>query len=114
MVRSELVTLIAGQNPHLFARDAEAVVDIILERIAEALADGDRVELRDFGSFATRNREAHTRRSLQSGERIAVAAKRSIQFKPGKAMRARLNLAKISPEDEAERLLRASRSASAF
>ena len=108
MIRSELVARIAAQNPHLYAKDVEAVVDTILERITEALVNGDRVELRDFGTFALRNREAHTGRNPRSGQRVAVVAKQSIQFKPGKAMRTRLNLAKISPEDEAERLLRAS------
>ena len=108
MTRSELVVHIAVQNPHLFARDAEAVVDTILERIAEALTDGDRVELRNFGSFTARNREAHTRRSPQSGERIAVSAKRVIHFKPGKTLCTRLNLRPGDQEREVERLLRAS------
>ena len=108
MIRSELVARIAAQNPHLYAREIEAVVKAILDRMTEALADGDRVELRDFGTFVTREREARTGRNPRSGERVAVEAKRTVHFKPGKAMRARLNFAKILPEDEAERLLRAS------
>ena len=108
MIRSELVARIATRNPHLYAKDVEWVVDAILDRMADALADGDRVELRDFGAFAVRDREARTGRNPRSGRMVAVAAKRSVHFKPGKAMRARLNLAKIEPEDKAERILKAS------
>ena len=58
MIRSELVERVATQNPHLYARDVEAVVSAILGRVAEALVAGDRVELRDFGSFTVKRREA--------------------------------------------------------
>ena len=105
MIRSELVARIAQQYPHLYAKDVEAAVNAIVDRIAGALANGDRVELRDFGSFAARDREARTGRNPRSGERIAVDAKRIVHFQRAKAMRARLNLAKISPEDDAARLL---------
>ncbi|WP_267428147.1 integration host factor subunit beta [Methylobacterium sp. GC_Met_2] len=108
MIRSKLVARIAAQNPHLYAREIEAVVKAILDRMTNALADGDRVELRDFGTFAIRDREARTGRNPRSGQRVVVAAKRSVHFKLGKAMRARFNLVKIELEDEAERLLRAS------
>jgi integration host factor subunit beta len=108
MIRSELVTRIAEQNPHLFARDVEAMVSAILDRIAEALADGDRVELRGFGSFEVRHRDARDGRNPRTGEVVAVEARASVHFKPSKAMRARLNLEKVDPEQEAERLLRAS------
>ncbi|MEE7450031.1 hypothetical protein MRF4_20700 [Methylobacterium radiotolerans] len=54
MIRSELIARIAAQNPHLIAKDIEAVVGAILERIAAALADGDWVELRGFGMFEAR------------------------------------------------------------
>lgn len=57
MIRSELVSCLAELNPQLHARDAEAVVDTILGRIEAALATGDRVELRDFGTFSVRHRE---------------------------------------------------------
>lgn len=93
------------QNPHLYAKDVEAVVKAILDRMTEALEDGDRVELRDFGSFAARDREARTSRNPRSGESVVVSAKRAMHFKPSKAMRARLNLERIAPEDEAAWLL---------
>ncbi|MCJ2017565.1 integration host factor subunit beta [Methylobacterium sp. E-065] len=105
MIRSELVAGVAQQYPHLYAKDVEAVVNIILDRIAGALANGDRVELRDFGTFGTKELGAHTGRDPRTGQSVAVAAKRGIQFKLGKNMRMRLNLATIAPEDEAKRLL---------
>ena len=78
MIRSELVARIAAQNPHLFARDVEAVVNAILDRIAGALADGDRVELRDFGTFCVRDREARAARNPRTGETVVVEAKERI------------------------------------
>ena len=92
MIRSELVARIAAQNPHLCAREVEAVVDAILDRIAKALADGDRVELRDFGTFCVRDREARAARNPRTGETVVVEAKGRIHFKPGKGIRTRLNL----------------------
>jgi integration host factor subunit beta len=108
MIRSELVTRIATQNPHFYATDVEAGVDAILDRMAGALADGDRVELRDFGTFATKERRARTRRNPRSGQSVAVSAKRVIQFKPGKTMRARLNLRPADQGRGAARLLQGS------
>jgi integration host factor subunit beta len=108
MIRSELVTRIAEQNPHLFAKEVEAVVSAILDRIATALAEGDRVELRDFGTFCVRDREARTGRNPRTGKAVLVQARTTVHFKPGKAMRTRLNLEKADPEQEAEQILRAS------
>lgn len=105
MIRSELIARIAEQNPHLYARDVERVVGAILDRIATALANGDRVELRDFGAFSTRETRARTGRNPQSGAIVQVAAKAHVQFRPGKAMRTRLNLEKTGPEQKAEQLL---------
>ena len=107
MIRSELVARIATQNPHMFVRDVEAVVDTILKRVAEALADGDRVELRDFGAFSVRDREARAGRNPRTGREVVVPARAHVYFKPGKGMRARLNLDRVDPEPGAEQLLRA-------
>ena len=107
MIRSELVIRIADQNPHLYARDVEQVVYAILDRIADALADGDRVELRDFGTFAAKELGPRTFRIPRTGEVVSVQAKRNVQFKPGKAMHTRLNLKPVDQEREVERLLRA-------
>jgi integration host factor subunit beta len=108
MIRSELVTRIAVQNPHLYARVVEAVVDAILDRITGALADSDRVELRDFGTFSVRDREGHRARNPRTGREVVVPARTHVHFRPGKAMRVRLNLEKAAPEQEAEQFLRAS------
>src|SRR5690242_14103307 len=108
MIRSELVTRIAAQNPHLYAREVEAVVDAILDRITGALADGDRVELRDFGTFSVRDREARSGRNPRTGKEVVVSARTHVHFKPGRAIQVRLNLEEVDPEREAERFLRSS------
>ena len=107
MIKSELIARIAEQNPHLYASEVEAIVGAILDRIASALAAGDRVELRDFGTFAVKELDARTGRNPRTGQSVAVAARRTVQFKPGKTMRARVNLKKADPEQDAERILRA-------
>ena len=108
MIRSALVARIAVQNPHLYAREVEAVVKAILDRMTEALADGDRVELRGFGAFSTREANARIGRNPRSGAHVQVSAKTSVHFNPSKLMRARLNRGRIKPQEEAERLLRVS------
>ena len=107
MIRSELVARIAEQNPHLYAKDVEAVVNAIFDRIVRALADGDRVELRDFGAFSIRDHEARSSRNPRTGEPVTVPARAHVYFKPGKGMRARLNLERNDPEQGTEQLLRA-------
>ena len=108
MVRSELVARIAEQNPRLYAREVEAVVDTILDRIATALASDDRVELRDFGAFTTKELQERAGRNPKTGKTVIVAAKRNIHFKPSKAMRARLNRDDGQPQGKAQRVRRAS------
>lgn len=91
MIKSELVTKIAEQNPHLFQRDVENIVNAILDTIADALARGDRVELRGFGAFSVKRRDARTGRNPRTGETVSVAEKVIPVFKTGKEMRQRLN-----------------------
>ncbi|MCJ2102788.1 HU family DNA-binding protein [Methylobacterium sp. E-046] len=107
MIKSELIARITEQNPHLYAKDVEAVVGAILDRIALALVDGDRVELRDFGAFSIRDRDARAARNPRTREPVVAKAKAFIYFKPGKGMRARLNLKTTDTEQDAEQLLRA-------
>ena len=90
MIRSELVARIAELNPHLYAKDVEAAVDAILARITNALAAGERVELRDFGSFAVTTREAREGRNPRTGAMVDVPEKVAVRFLPGKAMKKRL------------------------
>ena len=91
MIRSELLQALAADNPELRAEEIEQVVDIFFDEIASRLAEGGRVELRGFGAFSTREREARTGRNPRSGEAVAVPAKRVPYFKPGKEIRERLN-----------------------
>jgi integration host factor subunit beta len=91
MIKSELVTKIAEQNPHLFQRDVENIVNAILDTIADALARGDRVELRGFGAFSVKKRDARTGRNPRTGATVSVAEKVIPVFKTGKEMRQRLN-----------------------
>ncbi|MDP4026972.1 integration host factor subunit beta [Methylobacterium sp. NEAU 140] len=108
MIRSELVTRVAEQNAHLYPWEVEMVVDAILGRIAEALAEGDRVELRDFGTFEVRRHGARSGCNPKTGEKVTVAAKALPHFKAGKALRTRLNAEAPDPEREAVRRLPAS------
>ena len=92
MIKSELVQIVAARNPHLYHRDVENIVNAVLDEITDALAAGTRVELRGFGAFSTRQRDARTGRNPRTGEAVDVDAKRVPYFKPGKEMRERLNL----------------------
>ena len=91
MIKSELVQVIAEQNPHLYQRDVENIVNAILDEITNALAEGDRVELRGFGAFSVKNREARIGRNPRTGERVEVEKKSVPFFKTGKDLRERLN-----------------------
>lgn len=91
MIRSELVAAVAQANPHLGHKEVERVVATIFDTIVDALADGGRVELRGFGAFSTRGREARTGRNPRTGDAVPVDAKRVPYFKPGKELREKLN-----------------------
>ncbi|KAA2237906.1 integration host factor subunit beta [Salinarimonas soli] len=94
MIKSELVARIAERNPHLYQRDVENIVNAILDTIADALTRGDRVELRGFGAFSVKSRDARTGRNPRTGETVEVGEKAVPVFKTGKEMRARLNAEK--------------------
>lgn len=91
MIKSELVQKLADENPHLFQRDVENIVSAILDSVGDALADGDRVELRGFGAFSVKNRPARVGRNPRTGEKVDVSEKYVPQFKAGKEIRERLN-----------------------
>jgi integration host factor subunit beta len=91
MIRSELLQALADRNPDLRPEEVEQIVDIFFDEIAARLAEGGRVELRGFGTFTTRSRDARTGRNPRTGEAVPVPAKRVPYFKPGKEMRERLN-----------------------
>ena len=91
MLKSELIQRISSQNPHLYQRDMEKIVSTILDEIVEALRRGDRVELRGFGAFSAKLREARQGRNPRTGAVVAVAERALPFFKTGKEMRTRLN-----------------------
>ena len=91
MTKSELIARLAELNPHLYQRDVERIVTTIFDEIALALARGDRVELRGFGAFSVKRREARTGRNPRTGTSVAVAAKAVPFFRTGKQLRDRLN-----------------------
>ncbi len=98
MIRSELVNKLCHDFPDLSQREIELVVTGIFNEITAQLAKGGRVELRGFGAFSTRNRDARTGRNPRTGEQVAVDAKKVPYFKPGKEMRERLNLSEVTAE----------------
>ena len=91
MIKSELIEKLSAENPHLFQRDVENIVNAILNEVGDALARGDRVELRGFGAFSIKNRPPRTGRNPRTGEKVAVEEKYVPQFKAGKEIRERLN-----------------------
>jgi integration host factor subunit beta len=98
MIRSELVNKLCHDFPDLSQREIELVVTGIFTEITAQLAKGGRVELRGFGAFSTRSRDARTGRNPRTGEQVAVDAKKVPYFKPGKEMRERLNLSEVNAE----------------
>ena len=91
MIRSELIQIIADENPHLYQRDVERIVNTVFSEITEALAKGDRVELRGFGAFSVKLRNARMGRNTRTGEAVKVDSKAVPFFKTGKLLRDRLN-----------------------
>lgn len=91
MTKSELIQHIAELNPHLYHRDVERIVSTIFDEISEALARGDRVELRGFGAFSVKQRAARVGRNPRTGTAVSVSQKRIPFFKTGKQLRERLN-----------------------
>jgi integration host factor subunit beta len=98
MIRSELVQKLCTEFPDLTQREIEVAVSAFFDSITEQLAKGGRVELRGFGAFSTRKRDARVGRNPRTGEAVDVDAKRVPYFKPGKEMRERLNLSEVTAE----------------
>ena len=91
MIKSELVEKVAAENPHLLQRDVERIVATVFEEITEAIATGNRVELRGFGAFSSKKREERVGRNPRTGESVKVEEKHVPFFKTGKNLRKRLN-----------------------
>lgn len=91
MTKSELIAELASANPHLLSRDIEMIVSTVFDEITAALARGARVELRGFGAFTIKQRDARTGRNPRTGEAVAVGEKVVPFFKAGKELRERVN-----------------------
>ena len=91
MTKSELIARLAEMNPHLYQRDVERIVATIFDQITDALARGDRVELRGFGAFSVKHRDARVGRNPRTGDAVPVGEKKVPYFKTGKQLRERLN-----------------------
>ncbi len=91
MIRSELIQKIADENPHLYQRDVERIVNTIFDQITDAMAQGNRVELRGFGAFSVKKRDPRLGRNPRTGEAVEVDEKHVPFFKTGKLLRDRLN-----------------------
>jgi integration host factor subunit beta len=91
LIRSELIQIIADDNRHLYQRDVERIVNTVFDEVVEAMARGDRVELRGFGAFSVKSRDARIGRNPRTGDAVAVEAKAVPFFKTGKLLRDRLN-----------------------
>lgn len=91
MTKSELIQRLAERNPHLYHRDVERIVSTVFNEITDALGRGDRVELRGFGAFSVKQRDARVGRNPRTGAAVQVAEKSVPFFKAGKQLRERLN-----------------------
>ena len=92
MTKSELIARLAERNPRLVARDADEAVNTMLDAMTDALAGGQRIEIRGFGSFALNYRPPRIGRNPKSGDRVQVPAKHVPHFKAGKELRERVDL----------------------
>jgi integration host factor subunit beta len=91
LTRSDLIAALAADNPHLRVADVELIVAAIFDQITDALARGGRVELRGFGAFGVKQRDARIGRNPRTGEKVPVAEKTVLFFKAGRILRSRLN-----------------------
>ena len=99
MTKSELIEILSRRQPHLKAEDVDLAVKSLLEMMGGALAGGDRIEIRGFGSFSLHHRPPRLGRNPKTGESVALPAKHVPHFKPGKELRERVS--NVTPIDEA-------------
>ncbi len=101
MTKSELIAALAARYPQLAARDTDFAVKTMLEAMTQALASGQRIEIRGFGSFSLSQRSPRVGRNPKSGEQVLVPGKQVPHFKAGKELRERVDLAGNGGEDNA-------------
>ena len=95
MTKSELVLRLSKRYPHLYQRDIETLVNTVFDDIAGTLLDGGRVELRGFGAFSIRKREARKARNPKNGQEVYIGERYAIYFRTGKELRERINKAPV-------------------
>jgi integration host factor subunit beta len=100
MTKSELIEALAGKNGHLNYKDVELAVKSLLEQMSWALATGQRIEIRGFGSFSLHYRPPRIGRNPKTGESVALAAKHVPHFKPGKELRERVNAGMLREKEQ--------------
>ena len=91
MTKSELIEILSRRQPHLKAEDVDLAVKALLEMMGGALSQGDRIEIRGFGSFSLHYRPPRMGRNPKTGESVALPAKHVPHFKPGKELRERVS-----------------------
>jgi integration host factor subunit beta len=91
MTKAELIEALVDRIDRLTKKEAEMIVNVVLKSIADSLGNGNKVELRGFGSFKVKERRAREGRNPKTGEKVSVEAKRIPYFKPGKELRDRVN-----------------------
>ena len=95
MTKSELIELLARKQAHLKAEDVDLAVKAVLEQMSSALASGDRIEIRGFGSFSLHFRPARVGRNPKTGDSVTLSGKYVPHFNPGKELRERVNSVEI-------------------
>ena len=100
MTKSELIELLARRQPHLKADDVDMAVKSLLQMMASALATGERIEVRGFGSFSLHYRPPRTGRNPKTGDAVALAGKHVPHFKPGKELRERVTAVAPVPDED--------------
>ena len=91
MTKSELILKITSKNSYLYHKDVYKIIDTLFNSVTKALKDGDRIELRGFGTFTTKLRDARIGRNPKTGEPVAIPQKKLPFFKMGKSMKERIN-----------------------
>ena len=97
MTKSEFIELVASKQKHLPLKDVELAIKHILETMSDTLANGDRIEIRGFGSFALHYRPPRMGRNPKTGEPVSLSSRHVPHFKPGKDLRERVNASKDIP-----------------
>jgi len=102
LIKSELITKIGRKQDHLSENDIALCVNTVIEEMIQNLAQGNRIEIRDFGSFSLHYRPPRLAHNPKTGEKLKTEAKHAVHFKPGKGMKERINNARDIPIKEAK------------